>query len=170
MNRKRGSKSVSFLTRGAIIAAIYVVLTYLSHLLGLSSGVIQLRLSEALCILPIFMPEAVVGVTLGCFISNTVTGALPQDILFGTLATLIGALGAYFLRRLPDKLCFIATLPTVLSNALIIPPILIFAYGATEGYWFILGTVTVGEFISATLGGAYLTVTLKKSGIFERST
>ena len=92
-----------YLTRGALIAALYVSLTYASSLFGLSSGAIQFRLSEMLCILPVFMPEAVVGLTLGCLIANLLTGAVVWDIIFGSLATLMGAVGARLLSKLPDK-------------------------------------------------------------------
>jgi uncharacterized membrane protein len=162
--RKRNSSAL-YLTRGAIIAALYVVLTYISAIFGLSSGVIQFRISEALCILPIFFPEAVPGLYVGCVIANLIAAANPWDILFGSLATLIGAFGARLLRRLPDKLMWIATLPTVVANAIIVPPILIFAYGAPDAYWFILLTVTVGELISAGVLGYILYLGLVKSKI-----
>ena len=160
---KKKSSPALYLTRGAIIAALYVILTYLSSLLGLSSGIIQLRISEALCVLPIFFAEAVPGLYAGCIIANLITMANPWDVLFGSLATLIGALGARLLRRLPTKLIWVATVPTVAANALIVPPILIFAYGATDAYPFIVLTVTVGEIISAVILGYLLYIALKKS-------
>ena len=85
-------KSTLYLTRGALVTALYVALTYLATLFGLSSGVIQFRFSEALCVLPIFMPEAVLGLTVGCLLSNIISGCVIWDIIFGTLATLIGAI------------------------------------------------------------------------------
>ena len=153
------------LTRGAIVAAMYVALTYVSFAFGLASGVIQLRLSEALCVLPIFLPEAVFGLTLGCFLSNLFMGSAIWDIIFGSLATLIGALGAYLLGKCPEKIKFLTTLPTVLANAIIIPPVLIFAYGATDGYPFILATVSLGEILSAGVLGTLLYYGIKKSRI-----
>ena len=87
------------LVRGGLIAALYVVLTLVSAVFGLSSGVIQLRLSEALCVLPFFMPEAVPGLFIGCLLANLITGCLPFDILFGSIATLLGAVGARLLGR-----------------------------------------------------------------------
>ena len=110
------TKSTLYLTRGALIAALYVALTYASFMFGLSSGVIQFRLSEMLCVLPIFMPEAVIGLTLGCFIANLVTDAVIWDIIFGTLATFIGAVGARLLRKLPQKFIWVATIPTILAK------------------------------------------------------
>ena len=110
------NKSTIFMTRAALIAALYVALTFASALFGLASGVIQFRISEMLCILPLFMPEAVVGLTLGCFIANLATNAIIWDILFGTIATLIGAIGTRILRNLPKKLIWLAPLPTVLFH------------------------------------------------------
>ena len=87
------NKKVLFITQGAVIAAIYVVLTYIVNLLGLTNGVIQVRLSEALTILPVFTPAAIPGLVVGCVISNILTGAVIWDVIFGSLATLIGAVG-----------------------------------------------------------------------------
>lgn len=168
MNNQRGSQSVRLITRGAIVAALYVALTYLSALFGLASGVIQFRLSEALCVLPMFMPEAIAGLTVGCLISNILTGGVPMDVICGSLATLLGAVGAYLLRRISPRLSLLATLPTVLANALIIPPVLIFAYGATDGYLFILATVTLGEVVTATGLGGYLGYSLKKTDLLGK--
>ena len=158
---KNTSKSVLYLTRGALIGAMYVALTYLAFLLGLSSGVIQFRISEALCILPIFFPEAVLGLTIGCIISNLITGAVFWDIVFGSLATFIGAMGARLLRKLPDKLKFLTTLPTLFSNAIIVPFVLLFAYGIEGGYWYFFLTVGLGELVCATVGGTLLYYSLK---------
>ena len=151
-----------FLTRGALIAALYVALTYISSLLGLASGVIQIRLSEALIVLVLLMPEAVAGVTLGCLLANLMTGAVIWDVIFGTLATLIGAILGRLMRRLPDKLVWLATIPTVISNAVIIPFVLIYAYGAPEAYYYIMLTVASGEVISATVLGTALYFSLRK--------
>lgn len=156
------SKSTLFLVRGAIIASLYVVLTCFSSLFGLSGGAVQFRLSEALCILPVFFPEAIAGLTLGCLISNIVTGCAVFDIIFGTVATLIGALGAYALRRLPEKIIFIATLPTLISNALIVPFVLIYAYGLDGGYLYFMLTVGLGELVCAVIGGTLLYPVIKK--------
>ena len=77
------NKKVLFITQGAVIAAIYVVLTYIVSLLGLTNGVIQVRLSEALTILPVFTPAAIPGLVVGCVISNILTGAVIWDVIFG---------------------------------------------------------------------------------------
>ena len=142
---------------------MYVVITYLSSLFGLASGVIQFRISEALCILPIFFPEAVIGLFLGCFIANFISGALFWDILFGSIATLIGAIGARLCRRLPDRLMFISTLPTLFANAIIVPFVLMYVYGADGALWYFFLTVGLGELVCATVGGTALYFLLKKN-------
>ncbi|MBR4018021.1 MAG: QueT transporter family protein, partial [Clostridia bacterium] len=85
--------SVRGLIYGGAIAALYVALTFVSAQLGLSSGVIQLRLSEALCILPIFTPAAIPGLAIGCLLANAMTGCIVLDVILGSVATLIGAVG-----------------------------------------------------------------------------
>ena len=150
------------LTRGAVVAALYTVLTYLATIFGLSSGVIQFRLSEMLCILPLFIPEAVPGLFIGCLVSNMLTpGAEIWDVIFGSIATLIGAVGARLLRRLPEKLIWLSTLPTIIANALIVPPILILVYGVEEAFMFLVMTVGIGELVCAGFGGYFLYRVLK---------
>ena len=147
------NKRILFLCRGALVAALYVVLTFLAKFLGLDSGPIQVRFSEMLCILPIFMPSSIWGITVGCFLSNILVGAHWLDILIGPLATLIGALGTYALR----KIKWLAPLPAVLSNAIIIPFVLSYAYGAEEAIPLLMITVGLGEVISVYgLGGLFM--------------
>lgn len=141
------------LTRGALIAALYVILTFLSSLAGLSGqGLIQFRFSEALAVLPCFCPEAIGGLFIGCLLSNLLTGAHIADILVGSFATLLGAAGAYALRNRR----FLAPLPTVLANALLVPPVLVFAYGMSEAYWLLSLFVLTGEMGTAYLLGELL--------------
>lgn len=160
---KNRKKIVRFAV-GAIIASLYVVFTYLSSALGLSSGVIQVRFSEALTILPIFTPAAIPGLFIGCLISNILTGCALWDIVFGSLATLLGAFVTYLLRNHR----MLAVLPPIIANTLIIPPVLIFVYDAGQAYWFILLTVALGEIISCGILGTALRKGLEKSRIFER--
>ena len=165
---KRNTRQITLYTsRGALIAALYVVLTMVATMVGLSSGVIQFRISEALCILPIFFPEAVPGLFIGCLISNLmVPGVAIWDVIFGSLATLLGALGAYYLRRrLTKKTIWIATIPTILANMIIIPPVLILAYGVTDAYFFLVGTIALGEIVCAGIGGTVLYNLLKAAKI-----
>ncbi len=151
-----------YVTRGALIAAMYVALTYVSSVFGLSGGVIQFRISEMLCILPIFFPEAIPALFIGCILSNLLTGAIIWDVIFGSIATLIGAIGARLLRKLPRRLAFISTLPTVIANAFIIPAVLILAYGLEGGYFFFLLTVSIGELVCASVLGTALYYPMKK--------
>ncbi|MBE6801644.1 MAG: QueT transporter family protein [Ruminococcaceae bacterium] len=160
---KNRKKLVNFAV-GAIIAALYVVLTYLASAMGLSSGVIQVRFSEALTVLPVFTPAAIPGLFIGCLISNLLTGCALWDVIFGSLATLLGAIFTYILKN--HKL--LAVLPPIISNAIIVPPVLIFVYGVSDAYWFILLTVCIGEIISCGILGTALRKALEKSRIFER--
>ena len=163
---RKNKKLILYTSRGAIIAALYVVFTMVAAVLGLSSGVIQFRISEAMCILPIFLPEAVPGLFIGCLISNLmVPGAVVWDIIFGSVATLLGAIGARLLRKLPEKFIWVSTIPTILSNMIIVPLILIFAYGAEDSYGFMLLTVGIGEVVCAGIGGTALYFLLKKTKI-----
>ena len=158
---KRRSSAL-YLTRGAMIAALYVAITWLCSVVGLSSGVIQFRISEAMCILPVFLPEAVPALFIGCMISNLIAGGVVWDVILGAVATLLGAIGARLLRRLPKALMWVATLPTLLANVLIVPPVLIFAYGVLDAYWFIALTVGIGEIACACIGGTMLYFILKR--------
>ena len=158
------NKSVQFLTQAAMIAAIYVVLTMLANALGLASYAIQIRFSEALTILPYFTFAAVPGVTIGCLIANILAGGALLDIIFGTFASLLGALGTYYLRK---KSKWLAPVPPIVANAIIVPPVLYFAYGITP-VWFSFITVSIGEVICCgVMGMALLFALLKYRKIFE---
>ena len=153
-----------FLTRAGIVAALYVVLTYLTALFGLANGAIQFRISEMLCILPVFILEAVPGLTIGCLIANMISGGIAVlDMIFGTVATLIGAVGAYLLRKLPPKLIWLATLPNIIANTLILPPVIIAAYGSEDSYLFITVTIFISQVLAAGIGGTLLYPVIKKS-------
>ena len=145
-------KSALFLTQAAMIAALYVVLTYIANLFGLASGVIQIRLSEMLCILPVFTPAAIPGLFIGCLLSNILTGCVIWDILFGSLATLAGANGTYLLRN--HK--FVFTLPPVAANMIVVPLVLQYAYGVPDAVWYLAVTVGAGEVISVCILGMLL--------------
>ena len=166
-NVRRVGASTRTLTRGALIASLYVGLTYISTIFGLSSGAIQFRLSEMLCILPIFMPEAIPGLFIGCIVSNIVSGCVIWDIVFGSLATLIGAVGAYLLRGVPLKFKWVATLPNLLSNMVIVPFVLMYAYGVEGGFFLLSLSVGLGEFVCGVLGGTMLYYSVKDLKIFK---
>lgn len=95
----KNQSSVTTIVQAAMIAALYVVLTYLASILGLASYVVQVRFSEALTILPYFTPAAIPGLFIGCLLSNILTGCAVPDIIFGSLATLFAAVLTYKLRR-----------------------------------------------------------------------
>ncbi len=155
---KRNNKAL-FITHAAIIAALYVVLTYFASMLGLSNGAIQIRFSEALTILPYFTPAAIPGLFIGCIISNILAGAVVWDVIFGSLATLIGAVGTYLLRK---KSKWLAPLPPILSNTVIVPFVLTYAYGVPDGLAFLMLTVGIGEVISCGVLGILLLKCLEK--------
>lgn len=146
-----------FLTQGAIIAALYVVLTLAINAFNLASGAIQVRISEALTILPFFTPAAIPGLAVGCFLSNLITGCATMDVIFGTAATLIGALGTRALRN--NR--WLAPLPPILANAIIVPFVLRYAYGLEDALWFLVLTVGIGEVISCGILGELLINVLK---------
>ena len=126
---------------------------------GLASGAIQVRISEALTILPYFTPAAIPGLVIGCLISNTITGCALLDILLGSFATLLGALGSYALRRFK----WLVPLPPIIANTLIVPYVLRIAYGVEDGIFYLMGTVCAGEILSCYVLGMILLFALDKS-------
>lgn len=157
----KNKRKIRGIAAGAIIAASYVVLTYIAAAFNLSSGAIQIRLSEALTILPIFTPYAIPGVFIGCLLANLLTGCAVTDVIFGSLATLIGAIGTYFLRKKP----ILATVPPILANAIIVPFILIYVYNLEGAYPYFFLTVLAGEVISCGVLGLLLRKGLVKRGV-----
>ena len=149
------------ITQAAIIAAIYVVLTYITNIFGLANGAVQCRLSEAMCVLPAFTGSAIPGLFVGCLISNLLTGCAIFDIVFGSVATLIGAYGTFLLCK-RDVSPFFLPLCPVLSNTFIIPFVLKYAYGLNGGIWYFMVTVGIGEIISCGILGMLLYFSLSK--------
>lgn len=156
MKNKSLNKSKQ-LVEAAMIAALYVVLTFIANGLGLASSAIQVRFSEALTILPYFTPAAVPGLFIGCILSNVLTGCALPDIIFGSLATLIGAIFTRKLRRFK----WLAPVPPIVANAVIVPLVLFYAYGIRP-LWFSFVTVTIGEIISCGVLGILLLFSLQK--------
>ena len=148
---------VLFMAQAAMIAAIYVVLTMLGA--SFAFGEVQIRFSEALTILPAITPAGIPGVFLGCLISNILGGAILPDIIFGSIATLIGAVGTYQLRKCHR---IIAVLPPILANIVIVPFVLRYAYGIVLPIPFMMLTVGIGEVISCGIMGNILAVVLGK--------
>lgn len=158
-------QKILFLTRAAMIAALYVVLTFVANAFGLANYAVQVRFSEALTILPYFTPAAIPGLFIGCLLSNILTGCALPDIIFGSLATLLGALGTYALRKW--KWC--APICPIIANTIIVPLVLIYGYGLLiEGlsvlqcFGYYCLTVGIGEFISCGILGMINLFALQK--------
>lgn len=151
------NKRVTYLTQAAMIAALYVVLTFVFA--PISFGEIQVRISEILTVLPIFSPAAIPGLFVGCFLGNILGGAILPDVVFGSIATLLGALGTYYLRK---QLKVLALLPPVIANICVVPFVLRYAYGVALPIPFLMLTVGVGEVISCELLGNVLVAVLSK--------
>lgn len=160
------NKRVTFITQASMIAALYVVLTVFISAFQLASGAIQLRISEALTVLPAFTPAAIPGLFIGCLISNLITGSLPVDVIFGSLATLLGAFGTYALR----KWKWTAPLPPIIANTMIVPFVLSYAYHIPGGIPYFMLTVGIGEIISCGIFGMilYKILTKHRHVIFEK--
>lgn len=153
------TKNVLLITQAAMIAALYVILTYLAAALGISSGVIQVRFSEALTILPYFTPAAIPGVFIGCLVSNFLTGACLVDVVFGSLTTLVAAIISYKMRKFKYAVC----IPPIIGNTLVIPFVLRYGYGMTDNSIpFMMLTVGAGEVISCGILGCALLAALYK--------
>lgn len=146
------------LTQAAMIAALYVVLTFIANAFGLANYAIQVRFSEALTILPYFSPIAILGLFIGCLISNILTGCMPLDVVFGSIATLIGAIGTYKLR----KFKWLAPLCPILSNTVIVPFVLAYVYQFEGSVPYFMLTVGIGEFISCGILGMLLLFSLER--------
>lgn len=149
--------SVAIIVQAAMIAAVYVVLTFIANAFGLANYAVQVRFSEALTILPYFTPAAVPGLFIGCLISNILTGCAIPDIIFGSLATLAGAVFTYKFRR--HK--WLAPIPPIAANMIVVPLVLLYAYGIRP-LWFSFLTVTAGEIISCGILGMLLLFALDK--------
>ena len=149
------------ITYAALIAAIYVVLTYAAYVFGLASGAIQVRISEALCVLPVFTSAAIPGLFIGCFVSNLLTGCALWDVVFGSIATLLGALGTYYL----GKNKYLALIFPITANTVIVPFVLKYVYMLNDSVWYLVLTVFIGELISCGILGTVVYSIVKKSKI-----
>lgn len=158
------NKSTLYLAQGAVIAALYVTLTYVFA--PISFREVQVRVAEALTILPVFTPAAIPGLFIGCILGNIVGGALLPDVIFGSLATLIGA---FFTRKLRHASPWLAPIPPILSNTIIIPFVLRYAYLIELPIPLMMLTVCIGEVLSC--GGLgmilYFALNKKRDAIFR---
>lgn len=153
------NKKVLSIVYAAVIAALYVVLTLICNALGLANYAIQVRFSEALTILPFFTSAAIPGLTIGCMLSNILTGCMPLDIIGGSLATFLGALGTYHLRNFSK---YFAPVCPILANTLIVPFILAYVYKFEGSVPYFCITVGIGEVISCGILGMLLLNVLSK--------
>ncbi len=142
--------------QGAVIAALYVVLTIVSPS---PVGLFQLRFSEALTVLPMFFPSAVTGLFVGCLVSNLLFSAPLWDVVFGSLATLVAAYFTYLLRK---KSVFAGVIPPIAVNTLVIPPVLMYVYGFKQAWHIVSLSVLCGEIISCGVLGYVLYKSIKK--------
>ena len=158
------NKKTLLLAQGAMIAAIYVALTY--AFAPISFAAMQVRIAEALTILPVFTPAAIPGLFVGCVLGNLLGGAVVPDIIFGSLATLAGAFFTWKLRHAHPLLY---PVPPILANVLVVPFVLRYAYGAEEAIPFLMLTVGIGEVLSCGVLGLLLYYALrgKKDRIFR---
>lgn len=165
-------KKIDFIITGALIAAAYAGLTYLSNVFGLAYGPIQLRISEMMTVLPVFTPAAIPGLTIGCFLAN-IGSFNVADLVFGTFATLAAAIMTYFLKDVKFKgLPLLALLPPVIVNAVVIGlEIAVFFLPDTNVLWGFLISgleVGIGQFIVCYCFGIPFYLVVEKNRIFER--
>lgn len=149
---KNNSKTIVNMLMTALMAAIYVVLCYI--LQPISFGPIQFRFSEILCLLAIDFPWALIGVSIGCFISNAFVGGLGMlDIVFGTLATILGCALAYYFRNKRYKgYPIISALMIVLSNGIIVGIELGIVFETVNLIWLYILEVGFGELVVLLIG------------------
>ena len=159
-----------FITQAAVIAALYVALTYISSAMGLAYNSVQFRLSEILTVLPVFTPAAIPGLTLGCFIANISSPFGIIDILCGTLATFLASVFTYAVRNITLKgMPVLATIPPVLFNALIIGLEIWYLEGKLPEIFFISALqVGAGQAVMCIVAGLAFIRAVRKTKIFER--
>ena len=167
--------STATICQAALIAAVYTVLSLV--FLPISFGPVQCRISEMLTVLPAFLPAAIPGVAIGCLITNILGGAILPDIIFGTLATLIGAVLTRLLTRgllnssqsgASLRFRLAAVLPPIISNTIIVPLVLKFAYMYDDALYFMAFTVCLGEIIGIGVIGNILITVLSRQNILSQ--
>ena len=163
-------KSTLFLTQAAVIAALYVALTYVSNAMGLAYNSVQFRLSEILTVLPVFTPAAIPGLTLGCLIANISSPFGLIDIVCGALATFLASVATYALRNVTFKdIPVLSTLPPVLFNALIIGAEIWYLEGRTAEIFIVSALqVGAGQCVMCIPAGILFIRAVKRTKIFER--
>lgn len=161
---------VKLLAQGALIAALYVALTYLQNFIlpGSASWAIQFRVSEALCVLAFFTPGAIGGLTVGCFLFNlSFAGALPLDWLVGSLATLLACGGMYLTRKITVKgLPLLGLLLPAVFNGLLVGWELSAYIGG--GFWLNAFYVAIGELAVMLILGTVLYHAITYRGLHKQ--
>ena len=163
---KNRDPKVLRITQGAVIAALYVVLTLVFA--PISFGPVQVRIAEALCILPMFTPAAIPGLFIGCLIANLIGGGIMLDVIFGSIATLIGAVFGY----MPRSNRWLVPLPAIIANTLIVPFVLRYGYGVVDiAIPVLMFQIMVGEIAGCFVLGEILCTALQKKAdrIFKTS-
>lgn len=151
--------TVKSITRAAIIAALYVAISFAIQ--PFASGLMQCRLSEALSVLLYFTVSAVPGLFLGCLLFNLLTGAVVYDVVFGSLATLLAALCTWYLQKRGASR-YLAPLPSVVLNGLIVGAVLVYAYGVPATYPVAALAVAAGQAIACYGVGLPLLIVLER--------
>ena len=149
------NKQVNYVAKAGVIAALYVVLVMVFNII--SFGVIQFRIAEAMTILPFFTSAAIPGLFVGCLVANILGGALPMDIIFGSLATLLAAYLSYKLR----KKAWLVPIPPIVINAVVVGLLLKYTYGFEGALIVLMGSVFMGQLISVYGLGMLLLNALK---------
>ena len=162
-------KTTKYLVQAAVIAALYAVLTHLQNLLlpGSATWAIQMRMSEALCVLAFFTPAAVPGLTIGCLLFNiTFAAALPLDFVIGSAATLIAAEGMWLTRKVTVKGYPLGMLMPTIANAILVG----WELTVYIGGGFVLNAVyvAIGEAAVLLVLGTVLYYALKKRGLDKK--
>lgn len=166
-NKKR------FIVHTIIIAIAYIALTMIANAFGMAKDIVQVRISDALMVMPYFTPAAIPGLFIGCFISNILVSLLPDPmtgkliissaanyyIIFGSLSTLLGAIFAYLLR----KSKFTVGIPAIILNSITMPLLFHFVYRYEDSIAKCFMTVAIGEIISVGLLGTALLMGLEDS-------
>ena len=148
--------------QGAVIAALYVVLTMLFA--PISFGAAQVRVAEIMTIMPLFTSAAIPGLFFGCILANLLGGAIVWDVVFGSLATLIGAVFGYMLR----KNRWLVPIPAVAANTVIVPLVLRYGYGVDIPLYLLALYIAVGEIVGCyILGELFASVLLKHNSLKE---
>lgn len=156
------------LTLAAMVAALYALLGYFGDILSLTFGPVQIRFAEALTVLPFLFPATAPGLALGCLITNLLSPYGPIDVIFGTLAT---AIAAWLTVKMPRW--YLAALPPILVNAVILPPMWAWAeVGAVNSaFWAACGfnalTFIPGEALACYVLGTVLLKALPQISYFK---